>query len=194
MVDKQKKEVEKKYRLNGLEKKLFLQRLQKLNAKFLNKKKEVDTYFNVTGRDSLTTKECLRVRETDTYTEITYKPPTKNHRIAQGYFAKKETNVLVQDGKEAIVMLELLGNDVLVVVDKEREYYAVNDCVVVLDNIKGSGLFVEIEIKTDNEQDGLNRINILAQKLGLNESAIEVLPYRDVVLNNSKNKLEKETQ
>lgn len=193
MIDKQKKEVEKKYRLSGLDKNLFIQRLQKLNAKFLNKKKEVDTYFNVTGRDSLTTKECLRVRETDTYIEITYKPPTENHRIAQGHFAKKETNVLVQDGKEAIVMLELLGNDVLVVVDKEREYYAIDGCVVALDDIKNVGLFVEIEIETDDEQIGLKKINAIAQSLELGESMIETLPYRDVVINNSKNKPEKET-
>lgn len=194
MADKQKKEVEKKYRLNGLDKNLFIQRLQKLNAKFLNKKREVDTYFNVAGRDSLTTKECLRVRKTDIYAEITYKPPTENRHLSQGHFAKKETNVLVQDGKEAIAMLELLGNDVLVVVDKERKYYAIDGCVVALDSVKNAGLFVEIEVKTNYEQASLNRINILAQSLGLDESMIEVLPYRDVVLNNSKNKLEKETQ
>lgn len=186
MVDKQKKEVEKKYRLNGLDKKVFLQRLQKLNARFINNKKEIDTYFSVAGRDSLTTKECLRVRETDTYTEITYKPPTESHRVAQGYFAKKETNVLVQNGKEAIAILELMGNDILVVVDKDREYYAIDGCIVALDSIKNVGLFVEIEIEIDNEREGLKKINSLAQSLSLDESMVEISPYRDIVIDNNR--------
>jgi adenylate cyclase class 2 len=184
MESKQKKEVEKKFRLEDMSKESFIQRLQAMNAKFVNNKREVDTYFNVAGRDSLTTKECLRVREADTYTEITYKPPTKDHQVIQSHFAKKETNVSVKDGAEAVTLLELLGNDILVIVDKEREYYTFDGCVIALDFIKNVGLFVEIEIETDDERSGLDKIDAIAQKLKLNESMIETLPYRDVVLNN----------
>ncbi len=186
MSSKLKKEIEKKFRLEGVNKTDFAERLQAMDAKLLNKKKEVDTYFNVAGRDSLTTKECLRVREADTHTEITYKPPTENHQVVQSHFAKKETNVSVPDGKEAVALLELLGNDILVVVDKEREYYNLDGCTVALDFIKDAGLFVEIEIETDDEQTALEKIDTLAQKLGLDDSMIETLPYRDVVLNNRK--------
>lgn len=186
MKNRSKKEVEKKFRLGNVDKNNFIQRLQKLDVKFVDKKKEIDTYFNVAGRDSLTTKECLRVRETDTYTEITYKPPTQDQQAAQNHFAKKETNVSVQDGKEAVALLELIGNDILVVVDKERETYSFDRGVIVVDFIKGAGLFIEIEIKTDDEQMALETIDSLAQKLGLDESMIETLPYRDIVLNNRK--------
>ena len=186
MSGKQKKEVEKKYRLESKDKASFVRRLQEADAQFINKKKEVDTYFNVAGRDSLTTKECLRVREADTHTEMTYKPPTENHQVVQNHFAKKETNISVKDGREAITFLELLGNDILVAVDKEREYYAFDGCVVALDSIRDAGLFVEIEIETDDENSGLEKIDAIAQKLGLDESMIETLPYRDVVLNNRK--------
>jgi adenylate cyclase class 2 len=182
MNGKSKKEVEKKYRIDSVGKESFVQRLRKSGAEFFGKKKEIDTYFNVAGRDSLTTKECLRVREADTYIEITYKPPTENHSVVQSHFAKKETNVSVKDGKEAIVMLELIGNDVLVVVDKEREYYAIDGCTVALDCVKDGGLFVEIEIETDDELAGLEKIDVLARRLGLDASMIETLPYRDVVL------------
>lgn len=181
-----KKEIEKKFRLENADKAGLIKCLEKLGAQFVDKKKEVDTYFGVAGRDSLATKECLRVREADAFTEITYKPPTENHQIVQSYFSKKETNVSVKDGKEAIALLELLGNDILVVVDKEREYYSLDECVIVLDSIKDAGLFVEIEIQTADEQAALKRIDIIAEKLGLNESMIETLPYRDIVLNNRK--------
>lgn len=186
MNNRSEKEIEKKFRLKNLDRISFIERLQGSDAQFIDKKREVDTYFNVVGRDSLTTKECLRVRESDTLVEITYKPPTGNHRVVQGHFSKKETNVSVKDGKEAISLLELLGNDVLVVVDKEREHYSLDECVVALDSVKDAGLFVEIEIQTDDEQSALEKINIVAQKLGLDESMIETLPYRDVVLNSRK--------
>jgi adenylate cyclase class 2 len=184
MNSRLKKEIEKKFRLENADRVSFIRRLQKLNAQFIDKKKEIDTYFNVAGRDSLTTKECLRVREADTLTEMTYKPPTENHQVVQSHFFKNETNVSVKDGREAIAFLKLLGNDILVVVDKEREYYSFDECMIVLDSVKDAGLFVEIEIQTDDEQLALKKINVVAQKLGLDESMIEKLPYRDVVLNN----------
>ena len=179
-----KKEIEKKFRLENVDKASFIRRLQNLDAKLIDKKKEVDTYFNVAGRDSLTTKECLRVRETDTFDEITYKPPTENFQVVKSHFAKRETNVSVNDGKEATALLECIGNTVLVVVDKEREHYSLDECAVTLDSVKDVGLFVEIEIQADDEESALRKINNVAEKLGLDESMIEVLPYRDVVLNN----------
>jgi adenylate cyclase class 2 len=178
-----KKEVEKKFRLDG-NKVEFISRVQALEAVFLYKKKETDTYFNVSGRDSLETKECLRVREADSYTEITYKPPTANHQMVQSHFAKKETNLTVQDGKEAMAMLELIGNTPLVTVYKEREAYKLGDCLIAIDSIKDAGVFVEIEIETTDENSGLTKINVLARQLGLDASHIETLPYRDIVLNN----------
>lgn len=186
MNNRLKIEIEKKFRLGNTDKASFIHRLQKLDVQFVDKKKEIDTYFTVAGRDSLTTKECLRVRETDTHTEITYKPPTENHQIAHKHFAKKETNVSVQDGKEAVALLELIGNKILVIVGKERETYSFDGGVIVVDFIKDAGLFVEIEIGTNDEQMALKKIDALAQKLGLDDSMIETLPYRDIVLNSRK--------
>lgn len=183
MSGKQKKEVEKKFKPNTNNKAGFIRCLKAMNAELINNTREVDTYFNVADRDSLTTKECLRVRESDAHTEITYKPPTKNHRIVRSHFAKKETNVAVNNGKMAVALLELLGNNILVVVDKNRECYSLGVCKVALDIIKGAGLFIEIEIETNDERAGLKYIDSIAKKLGLTESMIEKLPYRDIVLN-----------
>ena len=180
------KEIEKKFKVTNLAKGDLIQRLQTLGAKFVERKREKDTYFNVVGRDSLTTKECLRVRETDIFAEITYKPPTEAYQMTQGHFAKKETNVSVADGKNAIALLELIGNEILVVVDKDREYYSLDGCTIAFDVIKDAGLFVEIEVQTDNEQEALRKINAVAERLGLDESMIESLPYRDIVLDSQK--------
>ena len=54
----------------------------------------------------------------------------------------------------------------------------------MLDSIKNAGLFAEIEIQTNDEQSALEKINAVAHELGLDESMVETLPYRDIVLNN----------
>jgi adenylate cyclase class 2 len=177
------KEVEMKFRLNSEHKESFVTKLESLGGKFIKNKREIDTYFNVSGRDSLTTKECLRVRETDSHTEITYKPPTDSSAIDLSHFAKQETNLSVPDAKEAINLLELLGNQILVTVDKERSYYEFEDLAVVIDVIKDAGTFVEIEIETDAEEIGIGKIRSLAQELNLDDSVVVNQPYRDIVLN-----------
>lgn len=66
-------EVEKKYKIDQNRREKLINFLNE-KAKLIEKKHEVDTYFNIVGRDSLSTKECLRIRETDSFSEITYKP------------------------------------------------------------------------------------------------------------------------
>lgn len=182
MNSKQKKEVEMKFFLKNYNEEEFASLLDSLGAEFVKNKHEKDTYFNVSGRDSLTTKECLRVRETDSLTEITYKPPSDLSLIDVSHFAKLETNLNVSNADEAINLLELLGNTVLVAVDKNRSYYQLGDVTIALDHIKDAGTFVEIEIETEDEVAGLAEVKSLAGKLGLHDDMIEYRPYRDIVL------------
>jgi len=181
------KEIEKKYRITEEKKAQFVKNLLAVGGIERRSKHERDTYFNVAGRDSLTSKECLRVRETDSLTEITYKPPTQASAAKQLHFAKKETSVTVPSAQAAIDLLTLIGNTILVVVDKSRIYYMLDDCTVSVDTIKGTGIFVEIEVETADELAGVAKIDTVAHRLGLDESMIETSPYRDVVLRSTGN-------
>ena len=63
---------------------------------------ETDTHYSRQDRDFLATVECLRVRERDGFSEITYKPPsTANTHSAGHIIAKSETNVILSSAEQA---------------------------------------------------------------------------------------------
>lgn len=172
-------EIELKYRVSNL--KEILETLNKNGAEFKKEKLEKDIYFNVSGRDSYTTKECLRIRSSsDGFAEITYKPPTEAKTKSE-HFAKKETNLRISDPSEAELLLSLLGNTILVAVIKKRRYYSLNGCVVCIDEVQNVGHFAEVEVEDDDEERGLTRVKECGLLLGFSNAQIERKPYRDLV-------------
>ena len=173
-------EVEIKYYLQDGNFDSVIQRLNDLGAIFVREIDEIDHYFKVVGRDSIVTKECLRIRETGEKIELTYKPASDdpNEKI----FAKQESNVLVSDAQKTVELLKVLGNQLLVTVKKRRKYYNYNDCVVTLDFIEKVGYFLEIECEDEDSEKGTKRLNECADKLKLKNCTITNKPYRDIVL------------
>jgi adenylate cyclase class 2 len=183
-------EIEKKYHLveddaASIEKKIVI-----LGAHHVSDSKQTDTYFNVSGRDSYGTKECLRIRETNNNIEITYKPPTKIDQADGGYFSKKEVNLAVKDLGDAKELLMDIGCEMLCVVEKTRKDYLLDKIHISVDTISDMGVFVEVESNGTEDQltQVLEQIDGIAAKLGLNDSLIERRPYRDIVMEASKQK------
>lgn len=173
------KEIEKKYRVQNLddvEKRLF-----SLGAVLQKESNERDLYFNVSGRDSIKTKECLRIRDSATKKEITYKPGTIEG-LSQDYFAKRETNLAVTDVETAKEFLLSLGNEILVELVKKRKYFVLEGVTIALDLLNDKLPFVEIEVEGDDEMLALEKIVHIANLLELNPSSIEIRPYRDIAL------------
>ena len=64
---------------------------------------EIDTYYSRPDVDFMQTVECLRVRQRDGFTEITYKPPTNQRtRTEDGVIVKPETNLPVNPENTAV--------------------------------------------------------------------------------------------
>lgn len=173
------KEIEKKYRVENLEE--VEQKLITLGAKLEGVSQERDIYFNVSGRDSMATKECLRIRSSPKKQEVTYKPPTMAGDTAT-HFAKKETNLPIKDIDVARDLLVCLGNSVLVELIKDRKYYALNGATVALDLLNGQYSFVEIEVESSDEADALSRIQQIESSLNLSDDFVETRPYRDIAM------------
>ena len=173
------KEIEKKYRVENL--KEIEKKLISLGAEMKGEAHERDIYFSVSGRDSMATKECLRIRSSPKKQEITYKPPTEANERST-YFAKKETNLSIQDIDVARDLLVCLGNSVLVELVKDRKYYSLAGATVTLDLLNGQYFFVEIEVESDNEIDALARIQHVEQALDLSDDLVETRPYRDIAM------------
>lgn len=173
------KEIEKKYQVENLME--VRQKLIALGAKPEGIGQEKDIYFNVSGRDSMTTKECLRIRSSPKKQEITYKPATKANDRAT-HFAKKETNLPITDIDIARDLLVCLGNSVLVEFIKDREYYSLDGATVTLDLLNNKYSFVEIEVESDNEHEALLCIQRVEESLNLSDDLIETRPYRDIAM------------
>lgn len=175
-------EVEIKYRLKDKAPQEVQRLVEENGGKFLEESVEKDTYFNVSGRDSMRTKECLRIRESQMGgSEITYKPPTENGD-QEKYFAKKETNLPIQNADIAHDLLSCLGNYVLAVVEKNRKYYSLLECTVCIDKITNLGVFLEIEFIGEDTGVALTKIKNCAKILCLDDQDIVTAPYRDLVI------------
>ena len=160
------KEVEILFKIN--EKKA--QELQeKLKDFFIEKIREIDTYFYPSHKEFLVSdngRENLRVRDTSqknelTYKKVIYKKGKYSHSI--------EKNVNVSDARKAIEILETLGFRAHLIVNKERETFESQDFHITIDNVKNLGIFVEIEWKghAENEKKAMRCCLEKASELGL---------------------------
>ena len=181
-------EIEKKYYIKNTSIEKLSKIIENIGAEHTGDSKQCDIYFNVPGRDSLTSKECLRIRESDAKKEITYKPPTEESEMNNGFFAKKEVNLQIEDIETAKILLLDIGCTILAVVKKNRKRFRLDKFKVFIDNVKNVGLFIEIEIKdiSKNIQKSINRIDKLMESLNIDDYVVENKPYRDIVINKEK--------
>ncbi|MBE0427255.1 MAG: class IV adenylate cyclase [Nitrospirae bacterium] len=177
------KEIELKFKLTEEDKAALLSRLNELSAKHEGHKKEIDYYYARQGRDFMQTKECLRIRYTPDYTEITYKPATTEEMKEAQSFWKKEINLRI-DGQleQAREFLQGLGCIEFVKVAKERDTYKLNEVIIALDYIEGVRWFAELEIQDENEMNALAALKKCAQELNIKSESIVTEPYRDLCM------------
>ncbi|MCC9605371.1 class IV adenylate cyclase [Blastopirellula sp. JC732] len=148
--------------------------------------KQSDFYYGHPSRDFAQTDEALRIRKVGSKNIITYKGP----KIDATTKTRREIEVPLVSGSEGaaniIKMLESLGFSQVAEVTKNRRKanlnFADQQVEVALDEVKGLGEFVELEISTDEAGVDAARtvINQLAEKLGLSGS--ERRSYLELIL------------
>lgn len=151
------------------------------------KSQEKDTYYSRPDVDFLATKECLRIRRTSEYAELTYKPGSTQKMHKEGKFWKQELNLNLSDKvAEDTAHSILLNLDYLelVTVEKERKTYTKDKVSLSLDFIVGLGYFLEIEIMASKKgvKEAIRIIDNIADELGLGSQESVKLPYRDLLL------------
>lgn len=178
-----KNEIEVKYYLGDNVSELrhiVAQRWQRIGVQ-----EQSDTYYTSKYKDFIATEECLRIRCTDAYEELTWKPPSSVAMKKEGQYWKEELNVKIT-GQSATIrkMLEKLDFIEYVTVLKRREIFKIDsDSIVALDHIEGLGWFVEIEtlFHSDRDEEGVNRNYKIAEDLGIRQCPQIDEPYRDLV-------------
>lgn len=180
-------EVERKRELPGSGKGVTA-RLAELGYREDGQFVEIDTYYSPQHTDYLVTIECLRVRQREGFAEITYKPASDEAtHSATGVISKPETDVLLRDGDQADAANQLMtsiGMVKLVRVEKHRTIYRSPECdhlTVAVDTVAGVGTFVETEVKTSGDHDGVAQVENVERQLGITTCEVVTLPYRDLV-------------
>lgn len=180
-------EIERKRQLTGDAKEL-IKRLQDLGFELKSSCHEIDTYYSRPDVDFMQTVECLRIRQRDSFAEITYKPATTAATHTENnVIIKPETNLPIQPEDAAVAkqLLANLGMIQLVEVNKYRRSFQLPDfpkATVAIDEIKDAGTFVEVEVLSDDETSALMMISNIETKLGLDSMEIMTRPYRDICM------------
>ena len=180
-------EIERKRQLTGNIEEL-IGRLQNIGFELKSNLREIDTYYSRPDVDFMQTVECLRIRQRDSFAEVTYKPATTAATHTENnVIIKPETNLPIQpeDAATAKQLLANLGMAQLVEVNKHRRSFqssAFPQATVTIDEIKDAGTFVEVEVLSDDETSALMMISEIETKLGLDSMEIVTRPYRDICM------------
>lgn len=149
---------------------------------------EIDTYYSRPDVDFMQTVECLRVRQRDDFTEITYKPPTDQRTHTEdGIIVKPETNLPVNPENAAVAkqLLANLGMVKLVEVNKFRRIFKCDGepgLTIAIDEISGVGVFIETEIISGDKESALQRIEDIEARTGVEGFKVVTRPYRDICM------------
>lgn len=127
----------------------------KSKGTFKHEVHQIDRYFSPTINSFLATRPVsrwLRLRQTDKGCSFNYKNWYFDKDGASNYCDEFETKI--EDIGAGEKILEALGFNNIVTVDKLRKIWTFDDYEIAIDSIKNLGDFVEIEyIGSDNEID-----------------------------------------
>ena len=166
---------------------VWIERLEALGAVRGQRLAQRDRYYNHPGRDFAETDEAFRLRETDGELGLTYKGPTLAGRAK----SRLEIEVPLAGGTsgrdDVEQLLERLGFRPVRDVVKSRLPFQLgnddHDLEIVLDQVDGLGLYLEIEAQPSAEaqrESAEDVIWAIAGKLGLAE--IERRSYLELLL------------
>ena len=155
-------EAEAKYRSPGNDKVEKI--LARLGAKKVSEGPVEDVYFGHPTKDFGKTDEALRLRKTQSSTELTYKGP---RMMSEKIKAREEINVDVGSPLAAQRIVERLGFREVCVIKKRRTSYIYDKLRVDLDDVEDLGEFVELEILTESPERSEQLFDTAVKELSL---------------------------
>lgn len=137
--------------------------LNKAGAQFIEKRRELDVYFNHPSRNFAETDEALRLRRVNDKCRITYKGP----KVSKTTKACIEHETETGDFDAMRNILLSLGFVESGTVEKERIIYSLSGLEISIDYVDGVGTFVEIEKIGELKEEIEKELFDMAAKLGL---------------------------
>ena len=159
-------------------------KLNEIEAQKVKTEHQEDIYFNNTQlRDFEKTDEALRIRTTTIHDQKTIILTYKGAKLDSDSKTRKEIEVVVEESKNAGLILENLGFKPVETIKKDRTTYSYKGFIITLDKVYKVGNFVEIEkeaIEGESFKDTLDEIFKIYKKLGI-ENGFERRSYLELL-------------
>ena len=137
--------------------------LKKMDAHFVKKVYETDTYFNHPARDFAETDEALRIRVAGGKSYLTY----KGRKVDVQSKTREEIEVEIRDADTAALLLTKVGFTPVAVVKKVRVLYELGEFDICLDDVEDVGTFVEVETSGEHREERRDAALALLERLNL---------------------------
>jgi predicted adenylyl cyclase CyaB len=136
-----------------------LKKLQKFD--FVGKKEVLDVYFFDPKRKNLKPKnnkltECFRIRKKDSKAYIAHKTDNFNKQGIWTYSDEEETEI--KDFETMRTILTKLGFEELIIIDNFKHTFLTEKYEIVLEEVKNTGLFLEVERLKVNDDENIGKI------------------------------------
>lgn len=158
-------EVEAKFRLYNKDE--AVEHIEKLGFKHIKKdKQQCDTYYSPPGREFYSGEiisEWLRIREEGDVFSFNFKQWLPIGARIQNQCNEYET--IISDAVAMKKILEALGFEIEIVVDKMRNSWLAEDIEISIDEVEGLGCFIELEAVSYVKTEELNVIEERFYKL-----------------------------
>ena len=158
-------------------------KLVNLGAVQIGSVQEEDMYFTSRHRDLRARNEILRVRtrrhrdSNRTECLLTFKTGL-SAEIKQ----REELEITISDDKQAKSILEGLGFDGYVLVQKERKYFTFRGFALTIDNVTGLGAFLELEALSETPEESVQgRLLAVLKEIGIPRGLIEAKTYSEMM-------------
>ncbi len=159
-------EIEAKLKVDSL--KAVEKRLKDIGAEFTEKLSQTDTYFDDSTSSMLHSDQALRIRKQKQGDIRKYFLTYKGPKLKEKFKQRKELELKIQEPEKLKQILQALGYEQKLKVQKKRNIWKFRDMLIMLDSLPALGNFVEIEGPDSRS------IEQLQEKLGLAE--IEHIP------------------
>ncbi len=152
-------EIEAKLKVDSLQE--IAEKLNELSDEFLEEQLQTDSYFDDANRNLKETDRCLRLRRQSADDRekvfLTYKGAKERDKFKK----RQEIEIEIKSADSAERLLSALGYEKVLVFEKRRRIWQLDECSVALDELPLLGSFVEIEGPDDK------RIADVQMELGL---------------------------
>jgi len=136
-------EIEAKLKIDSFEK--IKRRLTEAGAEFLQEQFHTDSYFDNADRTLTKTDTCLRLRRQLVDKNETFFLTFKGAKEKSDFKKRHEVEIELKDGQSAEKLFLLLGYDKILLFQKKRQLWQLDDCEIALDELPLLGDFIEIE-------------------------------------------------